>query len=84
MKLTYCCGAEFYEDTDICKECKEHSDEQEEHDCCQSKENGFDCTCLPSNGIQEEDDGRGDYDRDCAKDREFDTRFSNQFCEDCD
>ena len=24
IELTRCCGAEFYEDTDICSECKEH------------------------------------------------------------
>jgi hypothetical protein len=67
-----CCGAEIYEDTDICSDCKEHCSEQEEEACCQSSENGFKCTCVKGSYIysqQAEDDGQADYDRDQAQDR---------------
>jgi len=32
-KLTECCGAKFYEETDLCSDCKEHADvAEEEHE----------------------------------------------------
>jgi hypothetical protein len=49
-------------------------------DCCQSKENGFKCTCFKrSNTQQAEDDGQGDFERDRRiddKDEEYDGSFS--------
>ena len=44
-------------------------------DCCESKENGFKCTCVKTGWAysqRAEDDGRGDYERDQQKDRELD------------
>lgn len=29
-KLSDCCGAKFYEDTDVCSDCKEHSEPSNE------------------------------------------------------
>ena len=77
MKLTDCCSAPFYEESDLCSECKEHADEQEEHECCQSKENGHKCTCLPKNplyGQQSEDDGYADYCLEEKQDRDEEDR----------
>ena len=33
-ELSDCCGAKFYDETDVCSACKEHSEPQEEESFC--------------------------------------------------
>ena len=73
MSESNCCGATIIW-TDICSDCKEHCEPMEEEDCCESSANGFKCTCINRDfchSQQAEDDGIGDWQRDCEQDRKF-------------
>ncbi len=46
--------------------------------CCEANSYGFKCMCSAYRNLQqEEDDGRGDYDRDAERDRIDDILDSN-------
>jgi hypothetical protein len=60
-ELTNCCGATFLFETDLCSDCREHADVFVEEECCESKTNGFKCTCIHTNEMSEEEaDARHD------------------------
>lgn len=76
MRLTNCCSVPFInDDSDLCQECLEHADELEEEECCESRQNGFPCTCIKTGWLYSqvaEDDGYADYINDMRRDFEED------------
>jgi len=47
-ELSDCCGAKFYDETDVCSACKEHSEAQEEESFCLPTTDGNVRMQLPS------------------------------------